>query len=423
MSQKKLWTSTVIAIAFMWLIFFSLFSAVPVFATTYSVTINTYYNNHINGNTVPILKDGLPTGFNTPHTFTGLTGTHNFTVPYVDDASHPFAKWTYAEEENSYEDPLTTITVSSEQTFWAFYFNKIDRNYLTLAQLRYLITPKDPAVIAATFNMSWARIVDFVAALEGTNTNRIPQFPNQTLVSGSDFLPDHSVLLTSMLRASGYRAYMAVNKSCIYNYWVVIELEGAFKPLNPFLSWIKQQTFNFSGFQPEFFMDEDGVYLASQKAPTPNSYSITINTYLDNTINGNIVPIIQDGVSTGYYTPHTFSGLTGVHNFTVQYEDAIGNHFDSWISNPPSNKFLTTITVSSRGSYWAVYDSGFNLSQPARSQYRHFITPNDPAVKAAAANKSWIEIVNFVTVYLRQFIRAQVNGNFPIKLSRTGVIL
>src|SRR5512137_2203093 len=44
-------------------------------------------------NNLPITMDGQFSGFNVPHTFTGLTGTHNFTVPPTDSFGHPFSEW------------------------------------------------------------------------------------------------------------------------------------------------------------------------------------------------------------------------------------------------------------------------------------------------------------------------------------------
>jgi hypothetical protein len=62
----------------------------------------------------PITKDGVPTGYSTPHTFTGLTGTHTFTVPSTDSAGHPFSDWS-----TDWTD--RTITVSSAGTYTARY--------------------------------------------------------------------------------------------------------------------------------------------------------------------------------------------------------------------------------------------------------------------------------------------------------------
>ena len=63
---------------------------------------------------VGITKDGAPTGFSTPKTFTGLTGTHTFTVPSTDANGHPFEWW-------STGSTSTTITVDSGGTYTAYY--------------------------------------------------------------------------------------------------------------------------------------------------------------------------------------------------------------------------------------------------------------------------------------------------------------
>jgi len=78
------------------------------------VTIDAYC--HIEGKYVnaSITMDGSPTGFTTPHTFAGLTGTHTFTVPENDPSGHSFAKWSTGETN-------TTIIVTSGGTYTAYY--------------------------------------------------------------------------------------------------------------------------------------------------------------------------------------------------------------------------------------------------------------------------------------------------------------
>jgi hypothetical protein len=62
----------------------------------------------------PITMDGAPTGFSTPHAFTGLTGTHTFTVPSTDVLGYPFSSWDTGETS-------TTITVTQGGTHTAQY--------------------------------------------------------------------------------------------------------------------------------------------------------------------------------------------------------------------------------------------------------------------------------------------------------------
>lgn len=81
---------------------------------TYDVTIAAYCYAEGASVSVSITMDGLPTGFNTTHTFTGLTGTHTFTVPSHDPSDHPFEQWNTGEKS-------TTITVSSGGTYTAYY--------------------------------------------------------------------------------------------------------------------------------------------------------------------------------------------------------------------------------------------------------------------------------------------------------------
>jgi hypothetical protein len=64
-------------------------------------------------------------------------------------------------------------------------------------------------------------------------------------------------------------------------------------------------------------------------------------------------PITMDGVPTGYSTPHTFTGLTGTHTFTVPDTDVNGRAFGSWDTGETS----TTLTVTSGGIHTAQYAS------------------------------------------------------------------
>jgi hypothetical protein len=97
---------------------FSFYQATIVFGAapppTYDATITAYCNTEATSVSVAISMDGNPTGFNTPHTFTGLTGTHTFTVPNQDSSGHPFKQWNTGET-------TTTITISTGGTYTAYY--------------------------------------------------------------------------------------------------------------------------------------------------------------------------------------------------------------------------------------------------------------------------------------------------------------
>lgn len=97
---------------------FSFYPAICMFGAapppTYNVTIAAHCYTEGVSVGVSITMDGTPTGFNTPHAFTGLTGTHTFTVPNYDPSGHPFKQWNTGETS-------TTITVSSGGTYTAYY--------------------------------------------------------------------------------------------------------------------------------------------------------------------------------------------------------------------------------------------------------------------------------------------------------------
>jgi outer membrane protein assembly factor BamB len=79
----------------------------------YSVTVKAYSITNSADLNVPITMDGLPTGYTTPHTFTGLTGTHSFMVPNA-NSSQPFKQWNTGET-------VTTVIVASGGVETAYY--------------------------------------------------------------------------------------------------------------------------------------------------------------------------------------------------------------------------------------------------------------------------------------------------------------
>jgi 5-hydroxyisourate hydrolase-like protein (transthyretin family) len=80
----------------------------------YSVNIWAFANNEGWMDWIPITKDGAATGYNTPHNFTGLTGTHTFTVPANDGYGRLFYKWSTGWTGR-------TLTVNSSGTYTAYY--------------------------------------------------------------------------------------------------------------------------------------------------------------------------------------------------------------------------------------------------------------------------------------------------------------
>jgi len=78
------------------------------------VTIAAHCNSEGTDVSVAITEDGVPTGFDTPHTFVGLVGSHTFAVPDTDSTGHPFLQWSTGETS-------TTITVQSGGTYTAYY--------------------------------------------------------------------------------------------------------------------------------------------------------------------------------------------------------------------------------------------------------------------------------------------------------------
>ena len=103
------------------------------------------------------------------------------------------------------------------------------------------------------------------------------------------------------------------------------------------------------------FVDSNGTYTA-QYYP----YSVTIWAWDSLDRSGWInEPIKMDGVVTAFSTPHSFSGLSGEHNFTLPYIDVDGNAFSNWTGTGnfgySENTIVTTEDVVCTGNYYLPY--------------------------------------------------------------------
>jgi transglutaminase-like putative cysteine protease len=388
-------------------------------AATYSITIYSKYNNVSNSVNVPITEDGVPTGFSTPHTFSGLSGTHNFTVPYEDSSGHPFRAWDIRAPSDS---AFNTLNVSSIGVYWAFYDSHVPRNngggvdYVSPAEQRYYVTPSDSAVIAATGNKSWSDIINWVASQITYNYNTtIWQFPNETLALGSGQCREYATLCVSMLLSRGYIAYVVtgnitqesgMNTNLANGHaWIVIQLNDTFYHFEPQRTWAGQPSpVNFtSGYIAQYYVDNFGLYPhgTSENPPAAETYDLTINTSYNGVSDIVNVAIAMDGLPTGFNTPYTFAGLKGAHNITVPYTDISGHPFMSWGTNYPGESRYATIPFSSGGVFTAYYETEFNRNSLYDAERMYLITPTDPAIVAAAANKSWNEILDLVSAVPR----------------------
>lgn len=402
------------AIAYVLLLLLSPLLSVNFTFAAYTITIGTSYDGVPNGISVPIMMDGAATGFNTPHTFSGLEGPHDFTVPYEDVNAHPFRRWDNAVPS---DDALTTISVSSSGTYWAFYDTHVPRNNggivdaVSPAQQRYYITPSDPAVIASASSKSWSDILNWIAShITYNQTLKVWQFPNETLALGSGQCREFSTLAVSMLIARGYVAYIVSGQVMPLSgietiegeghVWIAIKINGALYHFEPQRTWANQPSpYNFTGYHPEHFNDHIGLYptMVSLDPPPAETYDVTINTNYNGEFNTINVPITLNGLASGFSTPHTFAGLTGAHNFSVPYTDSAAHPFMCWGTNYPGNKNLPAILVTAGGSFSAFYDTGVVLSNLYPAEYMYLVTPSDPAVVAAAGTKTVSAIVDFVS--------------------------
>jgi hypothetical protein len=96
-----------------------------------------------------------------------------------------------------------------------------------------------------------------------------------------------------------------------------------------------------------------GTYTAYYGASPPPTYNVTIVGHCNAEGADVGVAITEDGVLTGLSTPHTFTGLTGSHNFTVPSVDANGHALKEWSTGSTT----ATIVVDSGGVHTAYYES------------------------------------------------------------------
>jgi hypothetical protein len=248
--------------------------------SNYDVKITAILNSAENIS-VAIKQDGFHTHLNTSQTFTGLTGTHTFTVPYTDEKGHWFTHWIIPDGSTK-ESP--TIQVTAGGTYTAHYDNGLCR----------FVTPSDQAVTTAATNKSWAEMLDYVSSRISYGNNTNWQFPNETLATGFGQCRDYSTLYTSMLRTQGYSAYVVVgttNSSGAFrgHVWVVFDLNGTLVHVEPQKSIIDQQFVNFTAYDADYYFDEVSFSppTVSEDLPLPGS---PVETPVTPSTNLNVVP-------------------------------------------------------------------------------------------------------------------------------------
>ena len=87
------------------------------------------------------------------------------------------------------------------------------------------------------------------------------------------------------------------------------------------------------------------------------AYSATIVAHCNTESVDVSVGILMDNSPTGFYTPHTFTSLTGTHTFTVPNTDPQVHPFKNWNTGSAS----PTITVTSGGTFTAYFEKLGNL--------------------------------------------------------------
>ncbi len=392
----------------------ALFVTTPALAeSSYSVMITSSLRGSVSPISVPIIMDGQPTGYNTPRNFTGLTGVHNFTVPYEHPNGHPFRNWNILTSPSCL---FTTITLSAENAsskgaYCAFYDKVFNASSFIWPQNRYFVTPNDPAVIAAANNMTWNEILDWIVV------NITPDisigrylFPNETLALSAGVCREFSGLAVSMLEARGYTAYVVAGNTTghldINHAWIALEVNGTLYHYEPQNEWDNQpEPLSWANNRTAWYFYNDKVFIpatATKDLPTLTTETYKVTILASST--GNLTKkdqvqaqIFLDGKDTGFMSPHTFWNLKGNHTFAVGQLDGGGNPFYAWTSEVQSNRWFPSIVTTQGGTHCAIYFPKIDLTHPSPSQRQYFITPNDNAIVAAAKGKNWTQIIDYIS--------------------------
>jgi hypothetical protein len=117
-------------------------------ANVYNVTINAHCDTEGAEVNVPVAMDGLSTGFNTPHTFTNLSGTHTFTVPNSDLNGHAFQLW------SGIDSTSTTIALCDGGTYTAYYGGDQRPGHAMWVEPSTVNLTGDSATIGYRFNVT-----------------------------------------------------------------------------------------------------------------------------------------------------------------------------------------------------------------------------------------------------------------------------
>lgn len=113
---------------------------------------------------------------------------------------------------------------------------------------------------------------------------------------------------------------------------------------NPFSMWSTRWT------GTTIAVSSGGTYIADYYPEVP--HDVTIRAWEATRGSLESVTITQDGVPTGFTTPHTFVDLIGNHNFTVPNNDSFGVPFGNWEETGWTSP---TITVGGGGTHTARY--------------------------------------------------------------------
>jgi hypothetical protein len=336
---------------------------------TYSVTIVAHDNTAGTDVSVGITEDGSSTGFNTPHTFTGLTGSHTVAVPSTDANGNPFTQWSTGQTS-------PTITVSAGVTYTAYYQAAPPTYNVTIAAHDNTAGSDVSVGITEDGSSTGFNTPHTFTGLSAAHTFAVPN----TDASGNPFLNWSTGATTTTITVSSSGTYTAYYQASAYDVTIIahcntegkdvsvsITQDGAptgYNTPHTFTSLVGAHTFTVPIYDPSghlfkqwstgqtatmITISSGGAYTANYQAIMTQSVTISAYCLTDGTAVN--VAIVEDGSPTGFNTPHTFTGFVGTHNFTVPSSDASGHPFLEWSTGEND----TTKTVDSSGTFAAFY--------------------------------------------------------------------
>jgi hypothetical protein len=407
-------------------------SSVP---TPYDVTISAYCYTEGLDPAVQITMDNVVTAYTTPYTFTGLVGTHTFTVPAADPSTHEFVGWSMGAATLN----ITVSPSSAAQNYTVYYEGVFAPNPDIPPDNE--TTPPSYDVTIDAYCLTERLDPHVSITMDGVSTGFVTPHTFKGLVGNHSFaVPAQDSTGHSFMKWSTGAATITITVSphwppATYTAWylgtydVTIDAYCYSEGLDPHVS-ITMDGVSTGFVTPHTFTGLVGTHTFAVPAADPSthgfigwgqgtnanpitvapappatytayyeghSYDVTIDAYCYSEGLDPHVSITMDGVSTGFVTPHTFTGLVGTHTFTVPAADPKSHWFFGWSTGAAT----LSITVSPHwppATYTAYYEGVYRLIIPPAKIPPYTPTPTPTPTTIPTPGKYYRWYLTRVTV-------------------------